>query len=426
MSSNGYSRSTTPNIDQLAKESLVFHNAFAHASWTLPESISIYTGLYPFQHGVMNRYDGSTLAKDTPTFLEPLKRAGYVTAAFVGGFDYKTEYGLGKRFDTYTSCQSDATSSVTTRKIGDQTFGEFTCTIPKAIDWLKNNASKKFFLHVQGFDAHCPFSQKGGKIFDPNYKGSVDFSSCLRTLQTTTTKIVDGKTYWSVFSDRTTPREEVLLGQEDVNHLIAIYDEAIKNSDQEISKLLEELRAEGLEDKTIIIFTSEHGDMFGEHGRFMRGGALHDTFYDEVLNIPLIIKHPKIPDKRINGFVGQIDLAPTVLAFLGLTSHFRMEGKNLIPLILDNHEVNSEIFAGSVFTPNNFNPWFTKTRIAVLRNKEWKLVSEKTFDKNPSELFELYNIAKDKSEATNLSTSRKDVLEGLQAKLTAWVKRIAQ
>ena len=100
MSFNGYSRPTTPNLDKLAKESLVFDNAFSHASWTLPEAISIYTSLYPYQHGVMNRYDGSTLSKDTPTLIEVLKKAGYTTAAFTGGFDYNTDFGLTNRFDT--------------------------------------------------------------------------------------------------------------------------------------------------------------------------------------------------------------------------------------------------------------------------------------------------------------------------------------
>lgn len=69
MSQNGYLRPTTPNLDSLAQESLVFNNAFSHSSWTLAEGISLFTSLYPFKHGVMDRYDGSVLSPNIPTFL---------------------------------------------------------------------------------------------------------------------------------------------------------------------------------------------------------------------------------------------------------------------------------------------------------------------------------------------------------------------
>ncbi|OGE43789.1 hypothetical protein A3B45_01690 [Candidatus Daviesbacteria bacterium RIFCSPLOWO2_01_FULL_39_12] len=431
MSFNGYSRPTTPNLDKLAKESLVFDNAFSHASWTLPEAISIYTSLYPYQHGVMNRYDGSTLSKDTPTLIEVLKKAGYTTAAFTGGFDYNTDFGLTNRFDTYRECTKGQAASYPRqagpRAGGPSLYGELTCTIPQAIDYLDAQRNSKFFLHVQGFDTHCPFSQNGGKIFDPDYQGEIDFSDCLWTFDRTQPQIKDGKTYYPVYFSKTGTDKQILLAEEDIKHLITIYDEAIVSADEAIGKLLDKVKSLGVWDKTIIVFTSEHGDMFGKQGRFMRGGPLRGTFYDDVLHIPLFIKIPNLESKKIDGLVQQIDLTPTLLNFLGLPEQFHMEGQSLVPLIYQNKQVNDYVFAGAQFSPADINPYFNKqTRVETIRSKSWKLIQEyiageKDKDEPQQELFDIQN---DPEESTNLAGSRIDMLDNLASKLEEWSKKI--
>jgi arylsulfatase A-like enzyme len=89
----GYHRNTSPNIDRLAKRSLVFRNAFGHASWTLPAAVSLFTSQYPFTHGSMNREEYQPLPGGTPTFVDVLKTNGYFTAAFVGDRDYSPKFG---------------------------------------------------------------------------------------------------------------------------------------------------------------------------------------------------------------------------------------------------------------------------------------------------------------------------------------------
>lgn len=428
LSSNGYPRPTTPNLDKLAKESLVFDNAFAHASWTLPEAISIYTSLYPYQHGVMNRYDGSTLSKNTPTLIEVLEKTGYVTAAFTGGFDYNSDFGLTNRFDTYRECTKGQSPSYYPRQGGPSLYGELTCTVPQAIDYLNIQRNSKFFLHVQGFDAHCPFSQNGGKTFDPDYTGKIDFSDCLWTFDRTLPQKKDGKIYYPVYSSKTGTEKQILLGEEDIKHLITIYDEAIVSGDEAIGKLLDEIKALGLWDKTIIVFSSEHGDLFGKQGRFMRGGPLRGTFYDDVLHIPLFIKIPNLAPKKIDGLVQQIDLMPTLLNFLGLSTQFHMEGQSLVPLIYQNRQVNDYIFAGAQFNPDINNLYFSKkTKVESIRSKDWKLIEETVFDKNiPSKTIELYDIINDKEELNNLADTKKDILRALQEQLGNWSERTNQ
>lgn len=414
MSSNGYFRLTTPNLDKLAKESLVFDNAFSHTSWTLPEAISIYTSLYPFQHSVMNRYDGSKLSKKTPTLLDVLKKAGYKTAAFTGGTNYEEKHGLTSRFDTYQQCFKGPEGSL----------GEFSCTMPKALDWLKAQTGNKFFLHVQGFDVHCPYTQASGLLYDKNYKGTADPSYCIKTIKGANPRIIDGQTYWVARSDKDR-FAEFLLQKRDIDHLVALYDEAITYTDQLVGNFIEELRKRGLWDKTIIIFTSEHGTRLGGNSRsLLVTGVFINAGYDSAIHIPLIIKHPNLPPKRINDLAAHIDLTPTILSFLGLTAGFKMEGKNLTPLIVNNRQVNSEIFAGATGT-SFLNPTFEKTQLAVIRDMNWKMIARTILrkSKDPETTVELYDIINDKEEAKNLADTRADISAKLKGKLQKWLKR---
>jgi len=427
MSSNGYFRPTTPSLDKFAQESIVFDNAFSQASWTLPASFSLYTSLYPFQHGIMNRYDGSTLSPSTPTLMDVLNKNGYKTSAFTGGFDYNPVFGHTSRFASYQECAGGKLPEYP-RQVGmaPSRYGGFDCAIPLALDWLSKNASQKFFLHVQGFDLHCPFyNSKGGRIYDKDYKGTIDFSVCLNTFEKTEPEIKNGKKYYPVFSEKG-GIQPFLLSEEDHNHLIALYDESIAFADQEIVKLLSKIKELGLDNKTIIVFTSEHGEMYGKHGRFMRGGPLRGTFYDDVLHIPLIIKHPKISARHIDGLAQLIDVTPSLLAFLGLQIPTRMEGESLTSLIFQNKDVNEYIFAGAAYNPDPLNPRFNKrTRSEIIRDKRWKLIREVIFDGNNSlENLELYDIVNDKEELVNLASERKDILNQMQVKLSNWSKNL--
>ena len=429
MSYNGYSRPTTPNLDILAKESIVFDNAFSHASWTLPEVISLYTGFYPLRHGIMERNDGSKLPQEIPTIIEVLKKAGYTSAAFTGGFDYKVDYGLTGRFDKFERCgesMEPVPEWASERYTGSKIFGEFECIIPKALAWIKKNTSRKFFLHVQGYDAHCPFSQRGGKTFDPDYQGKVDFSNCLLTLERKEPVVIDGNRYYLVSSQKQPIREEVLLSEQDVDHLIAIYDESIAFADRQIGKLLEEIKRSGLFDKTIIVFTSEHGDMFGKKGMFMRGGTRMGTFYDDVLHVPLIVRNPKLKTLRTNGLVSHIDIVPTLLDFLGLRK-LNTDGESIIPLIVRGEEVRREVFTGVKFRSRTADLWFTQKSYAdVIRTKEWKLIQETVVNEDDvsSKNIELYDIINDKEELHNLALERKDILGKMQGQLSNWSKTV--
>ena len=148
---NGYFRDTTPNIDKLAANSLVFENAFSHASWTLPVGISFFTSLYPFTHKVMNRWTGQTKLRDNIiTLPEILEKQGYTTTAFTGGFDYNAKYGLISRF-RYGSYPKNAEEEYHER------YGTFEYNIRNATGWMKEHKNDKFMLFFQGLSSSHPF-----------------------------------------------------------------------------------------------------------------------------------------------------------------------------------------------------------------------------------------------------------------------------
>lgn len=422
LSAYDYPYETSPKINELSKKSLVFENAFSHASWTLPSGASFFTSLFPFSHGIMDRYSGKILSHDATTLADALNSQGYRTAAFTGGFDYNLRYNVINRF-TETKI-FDKGERFSFRKLAATVdiYGDLPLTLPAAIDWLEKNSDKKFFAFVQGYDAHCPFTppEPYNNLFDPNYNGTLDFSSCFFTYEKTEPVIIDGKkTYFTntAYYDEETENfivENVSLDENDIKHLVALHDGEIRYADDLVGQLLDKVNELGLSEKTIIIVFSEHGDMLGKQGRFMRGGPIRGTFYDDVLHVPLIIKHPNLEPKRIKGLVQLIDVMPTLLDFLEIKIDAKIEGQNLLPLILKNENINDFAFAGAEFTPPPDSIFFKNpTTVTSARNKDWKLIREIVYTPNNISIesinYELYDLKNDPEELSNVFGRHKEI-----------------
>ena len=423
----GYARDTSPNLDKLARKSLLFKNAFSHASWTLPAAISLFTSTYPFTHGMMNREQAEPLPRETATFIDVLKTNGYVTAAFVGNRDYAARFGhtsrFGLVFDPVKNPEHEDWKS----------YGVMQNTMPPAREWLRQNRDKKFVLLVQGYDTHCPFAvPKENPRFDPGYKGAVDFTKCYWTFEKTRPLKVRSKSgrYEDVYLLKTRPTEgdnyDVQFYPDDVRHMIALYDGEIANADALIGGLLDDVAALGLEQRTIIVFYADHGDMFGKHGRFMRGGPLRGTFYDDVLRIPLIIYHPALNPRAVEGLAQLIDLGPTLLDWLGCPAPPAFRGKSLRPLLTDQAVVNEYVFAGAAYTPAERNPFFQyDSVIYAVRNERWKLIFERLqYSVGPQDAFELYDLKSDPQELVNVADRNPEVMAQLKKVLLKWLSEI--
>jgi choline-sulfatase len=433
----GYSKNTTPNIDAFFKNSIIFNEAFAPASWTLPVIASLFSSEFPYSHGVMDRYDGSGMLDDKVlTLAELLKEDGYKTAAFTGGGDHSSIFNFNQGFDVYQEGGGN----------GPRHYAGINQSIFSAIDWLKNNKNDNFFLLLQGYDTHCPFTPKQpyDKMFDPDYEGGIDFSLCLWTFEKVKPIYENDKKYWPLKSWYSGDGiKDVNLTDNDVEHMVSLYDGEIAQADNTLKDFFTEIENFGLDKNTIIIFMSEHGDLFGEHGRFMRGGPLRGTFYDQVLNFPLLIKHPKIDNPiYVDSLVQTVDIMPTLLDIMNIKdpqAELR-QGKSATFSIINQTDFNDQIYAASKFTPSNSNVYFSESStVEVIRDNKWKLIKEKIFKNNENliedmmgnsnlkqetqDFYELYNIEDDPKEENNLYGTNKKITEKLKKDLEKWTDK---
>jgi len=423
----GYSRNTSTNIDRFASRCLVFKNAFSHASWTLPVVMSLFTSQYPFTHKLMNREDATVLPAAVPTFLDVLKKSGYLTAAFVGNRDYSQQYGHTSRAHLVFDPVNDSDVEDWHR------YGVLQNTMPPAREWLRRNKDKKFFMLVQGYDTHCPFAvPKENARFDPGYGGKIDFTKCYWTFEPTRPikRRSDAGEYQNIFLLKTKPTAgdnfEVMFYPDDVKHMIALYDGEIYNADQYVGGLLDDIAELGLDKKTIVVIYSDHGDMFGKHGRFMRGGPLRGTFYDDVLHIPLLIYHPAIQPKAVDELAQVIDIAPTLLDMVGVKAPRSFRGQSLLPAITNQVALNQYVFAGSAFTPSQRNPFFSYPSVIVsARNQQWKLIVERVSPAGgPQDTAELYDLRRDPEELNNVAAGQPEMVKTMKAALRSWLESI--
>ncbi|MCP2520150.1 sulfatase [Candidatus Aminicenantes bacterium AC-335-K20] len=298
----GYKRNTSPNIDKLAEEGVLFLNSFAPSPWTLPSHISLMTSLNNFNHGVY--YEDQKLKTSILTLAQILRNNGYFCSAFTGGGLVSGIYGFYRGFDSYR----EDVGAVFHRDSAERVY--------KAVYyWLNSNKDKKFFLFLHTYQPHDPY-------FSP-YPYNMTYLS-----ENAKWRYINLKGYLGGNSGI----YKSLLPEERQN-IIDLYDGEIKYVDDCLIKpLINILKKFNLYDRTLIIFMSDHGEEFFEHGGWEHGHAL----YNESIKVPLIIKFPfsKFKGKRIKKIARLIDIMPTILDELGLEyPEKKIDGKSLISLI---------------------------------------------------------------------------------------------
>lgn len=387
----GNPRSVTPAIDALAQRSYVFTHAYAPSSWTLPSAMSLFTGVYPMTHRITNKeligntesegLTPATLAQAAPslrTVTDVLRSHGYVTGGFTGGAALNPSFGFDKGFDEY---------------YGSGDFEGFQTTMPKAEAFMDKHKDVPFFLYVQAYDVHGQYTPPDGltkKFIPPSYRGSLTGSA-----EEQKSLREQGVTQGSVF-----------LTAEDTAYLRGIYDEKMLRADERIGKFLETVRLSGIADRTIIMFVSDHGEEFNDHGRIDHGM----TLYNELVHVPLIISLPhQMKQVTIADQVSTISVAPTVLSLLGVNAdegvRAQLKGSDLATVMSGRHS------ADTVFFETEYR-YATALR-AVQTPDGWKYISHQD-----TRTGELYQTARDPRELNNLLDSEPAVAEKLKKLLT--------
>jgi len=318
LSGYGYSRPTSPNIDQFARQGVVFENAIAASSWTLPSHASMLTGRYSYEHGADAVKGISLHALDNryPTLGEALERHGYRTAAFSGNRSFfSRQLGFGRGF---TRFEDFSTLDMFPRTLLGRKFaqliqdhdgfqrllGRFFRSLEyvqaagedgvhkegpsisrSVLNWIDRDRTRPFFAFLNYFDVHSPYQPRHsrGRKFSHGNGTVVDY-----------------------------------------------YDDGVADMDAFIGNLLQELDHRGLTQNTFVIFTSDHGELLEEHGMVGHRNSL----YRPLIRVPFIVRKPgSIPaGVRIDMPVTTSALPATVMEMLGWGDQTLFPGPSLVEL----------------------------------------------------------------------------------------------
>lgn len=319
---------TAPNLSALAEQGVVFERAYTPAVWTLPAHASMFTGLYPNHHGCMDEH--LWLDAGPTTVAEALGAAGYRTGLFSSNPWVGNDTGLDRGFDlTVAAWQRSAgltwfPAALLLRPwLSRDKGGDF--AIARLKDWLNVPTERPFFALVNLLEAHAPYHE-----IDP-------FDRSIFVADATLDAAIRASARYGrfVFGEGSAPT----AGEREA--LVALYDAGLHADDRHLGELLDTLRDRG--DNTLVIVTSDHGESFGEGGRWEH----HILPGEEVLHVPLVLWWPgRLPaGQRIPDTVSLVDLMPTALDLLGLAGVSGVDGTSLMPLIRGEDVMERPVFA---------------------------------------------------------------------------------
>ena len=283
----GYFRDTTPVIDALAEESLLFEEAYSVMSLTLPSHTSLMTGRWPLEHGILaNLRDGGRLyawSEDLMSFPAVLRAEGYRTAGFISAAPLKRPTGMATGFDDFDEPD------------GRERVGADTVALARA--WLEEHRAQKsgrpFFLFVHLYDPHWP--QLPSAPYDTMFSGGAELDRWVteRGLPDSAVRARSGKSF-------------------DTRETLNRYCGEVRYADAQVGVLFAGLRELGLWEDSIVVVTSDHGDGLNQHGIPGHDGHV----WDEQLRVPLVVRFPAalavdLP-RRHAGLVSLVDLMPTI------------------------------------------------------------------------------------------------------------------
>lgn len=369
LSCYGYARETSPHLDQLAREGVLFENAVAPETWTLPSHATMFTGLYPKHHRVT---PNANLAESAITISEALQTAGYHTGGFIGFTFWLYPWrGFAHGFDIYST--------------PDWRFRSIFETHAAARAWLDGLSTPNVFLFLHNFDVHAkPAKQYDGLPYGPDDETYLHFTKEFPdppTFERPGRSVVDAEAFLLAVN-----AGEFTMTEEEAAYCRALYDDCIRMIDHGLHEIFERLKELGLYESALIIVTADHGEELGEHGQYG-----HGSVFEPSLRVPLIIKFPRgaHAGTRYAPVVSLVDLYPTILDVAGLPLEQQVDGQSLADLLDGSAEPR----------PYAFGQRF-KWRTA--RATEWKLV------RAPNNAYQLFNVKEDPMERLDRAAEHPD------------------
>lgn len=345
----------TPNIDRLAREGVLFSQCMATCPLTLPSHASIMTGTYPFVHRARN--NGRYLVDEgNVTIAERLARRGYATAGQVSAYVLDAIWGIDQGFAEFRSESIDSGDRQRIERMESLQSETADQVVDRALTWLDSATPDPFFLWTHFFDPHEPLDPppRFMAAYDDPYFGEIAFT------------------------------------------------------DEQIGRLLNELRRRGLLERTLVILTGDHGESRRDHKELTHSYYV----YDATMRVPLIVWRPRLisPGRRIDAQVSTVDIAPTILAMLGADEPAGIQGVSLAPLI-DGRTGDLNIAAyGETLSPRHA---FGYAALRTIRADGWKYIHAPT----P----ELYDLRRDPGEMRNIAAEHPDRVAKMREQLATLI-----
>ena len=287
----------TPRIDAFAGRALRFTRAWSTSSWTLPAHGSMFSGLYPFQHGAINTM--TSLSEDVETIAERLRAAGWRTGAITDAGYVSARHGLDQGFEFFR-----------------ERWGELDETLDAARAFLDADDGRPVFLFVQTYRVHAPYVVPGEAGDDLHRRLGIarDFDAIEGELE---------RKGWDWRKDRAVPD-----GMDSVvEELERLYLGGVRDLDRGFGELLDDLEARGM-GAAWTIFTSDHGEAFGEHDTWGHGWEV----YEESLRVPLLIVGPGVAPAESDLSASILDLPTTIAEMAGVSPDPTWLGTSLLSL----------------------------------------------------------------------------------------------
>ena len=381
----GYFRDTSPNIDAIAAESIVFDRAMTPMATTFPAHVSLLTAVYPQEHGYLSntRLLDTSFVSCPPlrSATELLKNAGYATAAFVSAAPVRDSTVLGAGFDTYDQPERDDWKAAGTRRAGE--------TCAAFLSWLDGRPKQPFLAWIHLFDPHWPYDPP--PPYDTTFKTDARLNALLARR-----KVTD--TFPQKWKDRTAS---------DVHNL---YDGEIRYLDDALGRVFDRLRTRGLLERSILVITADHGEGLGQHT-----WPAHGQIHAEQLHIPLMVRCPKtlgVRPRRVSRVVSLVDVVPTVLALAGPPLRGLMDNQATGRDVLADGFDRQAVFSERTDRRDNWDPG----RRYALTTPRWRYYH---LTQRPDEL---YDLRADPFELHNVIEDHPALAKQMRGRIVSWLQ----
>jgi arylsulfatase A-like enzyme len=326
-------RVKTPAIDEFASQGVLFERPQSPENWTKPAVASVLTSLHPATH--KTKEDASKLPKSALMLSEVYKKAGFKTASFIANGYVSNAFGFDQGWDHYTNYIRESRNTN-----ASNVFGE-------AQGWIEKNKDGRFFVYIQTIDPHVPYDPPAEflQMYDPEpYSGQVK----------------NRRTHLMLDEAKKNPGKYTFT-KRDKERIEALHDGEISYHDEYFGKFLVKLRELGLDENTLIVVTSDHGEEFQEHGSWGHGHSV----YQELLGVPLMFRWPGVipANARIGPVVSTMDIAPTVLEATRVPIPEQFEGRSLLGFMRGDWPVGPHVA---------FSDFLDHRR--VIRGGDWKMI----------------------------------------------------